>query len=237
MNPLAWLWRPNLSPQLRSRSSAWEQAAPANLKNTIDAARYLVVDVETSGLDVRHDNLISIGAVEISGGKLDLGRGFHGILRQERGSTRENILVHGIGSAQQEGGEPPEQLLMDFLEFAGKSPLLAFHAPFDQGFLRRAVRSRLGVRFANPFLDLAWLLPGLFDTPQGRRWGLDDWLGHFGIKVVNRHSADADALAAAELFLLALPAARRRGLASIQALMRLARAEELAARMQPQGTV
>jgi DNA polymerase-3 subunit epsilon len=204
---------------------------------SLDIGRYVVVDVETSGLDVRRDSLMSIGAVEVVGGKLVVGRGFYGILRQERGSSRENILVHGIGSAQQQQGEPPGQLLMSFLEYVGTSPLVAFHSPFDQGFLRRAIRKWLGVRFTNPFLDLAWLLPGLFGAPKGKRWGLDDWMEQFGLRVANRHTADGDALAAAQLFLLAVPAARRRGLTSFQDLSRLARAEEQAARMQPQGIV
>jgi DNA polymerase-3 subunit epsilon len=200
---------------------------------SLDTGRYIVVDVETSGLDMRRDSLISIGAVEIVGGKLVVGRGFYGILRQERGSSRENILVHGIGSAKQEQGEPPGQLLMSFLEYVGSSPLIAFHSPFDQGFLRKAIRKRLGLPFANPFLDLAWLLPGLFGAPKGKRWGLDDWLEQFGLQVIHRHSADADALAAAQLFLRAVPAARNRGLTSFQDLSRLALAEEQAARMQP----
>jgi DNA polymerase-3 subunit epsilon len=178
---------------------------------------------------LRRDRLISVGGVEIRHGKLALGRGFHGILRQDRGSSRENILVHGIGYTRQTTGDPPADLLMDFLDYAEKLPLIAFHAAFDQGFLQRAIRRHLGARFSNPFLDLAWLLPGLFGATQGKPRGLDDWMQRFGLSTPNRHAADADALAAAELFLIAVPEARRRGLQSFQQLSAFARREEQAA--------
>jgi DNA polymerase-3 subunit epsilon len=145
--------------------------------------------------------------------------------------------VHGIGHTQQILGVPPEVLLRDFLDYAGPSPLIAFHAQFDKGFLQHAVRRHLGIRFDNPFLDLAWLLPGLFGAIPAKPRGLDDWMEHFGLSIPNRHSADADAMAAAELFLIAVPAARRRGLQSFQQLSAFARGEEQVARMGPPGIV
>jgi DNA polymerase-3 subunit epsilon len=171
-------------------------------------------------------------------GRLALGKGFHGILRQDRGSSRENILVHGIGHAEQAQGEIPSKLLMEFLDYTGKAPLVAFHAAFDRGFLHRAVRKFLGVRFANPFLDLAWLLPALFgESGRSKPRGLDDWLQQFALSVPNRHSADADALAAAELLLIAVPAAKRRGLTTFDQLSALARRQEEVTRAGSPGIV
>jgi DNA polymerase-3 subunit epsilon len=211
-----WL-RPRLDPGLADRVEAWLRLPAENLRLTFEGGSYIAVDVETSGLDVRRDRLISVGAVEIVRERLVLGRGFHGVLRQEQASTRENVLLHGIGHEEQAAGTPPQELLMEFMEYTGKRPLIAFHASFDRGFLQRAIRRHLGVPLANPFLDLAMLLPALFPPPS-RRASLDDWLARFGLESVGRHSADADALAAGELFLIALPQARRKGLRSFLAL-------------------
>ena len=118
---------------------------------------------------------------------------------------------------------PPATCLIDFLEFCGREPLVAFHAPFDRAFLARAVRRRLGVRLRNSFLDVAWLLPALFPDALGPRAGLDDWAQHFHIHIPRRHAADADALATGELTLVALAEARRRCVPNVRALAALAR--------------
>lgn len=217
MTVLRQWFGPRLDPGLAGRVEAWLRLPPENLRLTLEGGSYVAVDVETSGLDVRRDRLISVGAVEIAQGRLVLGHGFHGVLRQEQASTRENVLLHGIGFETQAAGEPPPNLLVDFMEYTGKRPLIAFHAPFDRGFLQRAIRRHVGVMLTNPFLDLAMLLPALF-PPPALRAGLDDWLVHFGLESSSRHSADADALAAGELFLIALPQARRKGLRSFLAL-------------------
>jgi DNA polymerase-3 subunit epsilon len=237
MNPFR-IFSPRAAPAgLGKRLAAWKHLPVADLTLPVDSARYVVVDVETSGFHPRKDRLISLGAVEVRAGKLEVGRAFQGILRQDGVHSRDDILVHGIGATRQREGDPPPELLLEFLAFAGSSPLIAFHARFDRAFLRRAVKQRLGVSLANPFLDLAWLLPGLFGQPDARQRGLDDWMQRFGLSELGRHSADADALAAGELLLIALPLAGRRGLANFKELSAFARREEEAARHGPRGIV
>jgi len=222
---------------LKKRLETWKALPRADLTIPVDTARYVVVDVETSGFDLRRDRLISLGAVAIQDGRLEAGRAFQGILRQEQVPSRDDILIHGIGATRQQEGDPPAELLLEFLEYVGKSPLIAFHARFDRAFLRRATRRRLGVSLANPFLDLAWVMPGLFGQKDPRQRGLDSWMQRFGLSELGRHSAEADALAAGELLLIALPAARRRGLTSFKELSAFERREAEAARHGPPGIV
>jgi DNA polymerase-3 subunit epsilon len=68
------------------------------------AQRVVVVDVEASGLDPLRDRLISIGAVAVRDGRVRLDECFETVLRQERPSADENILVHRIGGSAQVGG-------------------------------------------------------------------------------------------------------------------------------------
>ena len=117
-------------------------------------------------------------------------------------------------------GDPAEALLA-FMEFVDDSPLLAFHAPFDQHMLERALRETLGYRLRHPFLDVAVLAPLLCpDAPPYK--GLDEWLGHFRLQASERHHASADALATAELALILFSRARRQGLDSLAELQRRA---------------
>ncbi|KAF0103278.1 MAG: exonuclease [bacterium] len=200
--------RVHLDPALSGRLDAWSGRPEADLSEDFDATRYVVVDVETTGLDLARDRLIAIGACAVENGEVVMADSFEIVLRQDRISTKDNILIHGIGGeAQREGLEPAEALLR-FLDFLGKSPLVAFHVTFDQTMIKRAVKEYLGFDFKHPWLDLAYVMPGLLPQFAQRYRALDDWSNYFEISNFARHSALADALATAQLFLCALPLAR-----------------------------
>ena len=186
------------------------------------AARLIVVDVEASGLDPARDRLLSIGAVAVRGGLVRLNETFEVVLRQDRPSAPDNIVVHRIGGEAQIGGCEPAAALMDFLAFCGKDPLVAFHAPFDRLLIERATRALLGYRPDNAWLDLALLAPALFPGRVAGRT-LDDWLHEFGIENHDRHNALADAVATAHLLLATLSSARRQGIDNRKALLGLER--------------
>lgn len=190
------------------------------------AARWVVVDCETSGLDAARDRLLAVGAVVVQGARIGPGAGFRAILRQQAPSDPANILVHGIGGEAQLGGRPPAEALREFAAFAGDSLAVAFHAPFDAEVLRRAMR-REGLRPPQRWLDAAQLAPALFPAAapaRGARRSLDDWLAAFGVACPARHDALADAYATAQLLLVLLAEAERQGLRSVGDVESLARA-------------
>jgi DNA polymerase-3 subunit epsilon len=210
MSWLASLWRraPPLDEALAARLAAWRVRGQAEMDVDIGRRRLVVVDVESSGLDPRHDRLISIGAVAVQGGAVQLADAFETTLRQDRPSSGENILVHHIGGTAQVEGREPNFALMDFLEFVGKAPLVGFNADFDCMLIERAMRARLGVVPAGPWLDLAALAPALFPDRAREARTLDDWLREFAIENHDRHNALADAVATAQFLLPVLVAAR-----------------------------
>lgn len=186
----------------------------------LEQARLIVVDVETTGLRVRRDPLLSVGAVVIEGLRLDLGQQFERHVRADTTYALDNILIHGFTPSEILRGEEPRQVLAEFIEFADNCPLLAFRAAFDEQVLRRSCRQHLGIRLRNPFIDIAELAPALFPDRQPRTNTLDAWLAEFGISVSVRHNAAADALATAEFLLVLLHAARRQGIQDVDGLQR-----------------
>jgi DNA polymerase III subunit epsilon len=137
-------------------------------------------------------------------GKIALGDSFYAVLQQQAASEKGNILLHGIGTTAQLEGAPPAEALLAFLDYLGKAPLIAFHVTFDETMIRRALREHLGFSFRHPWLDLAYVMPGLNPALSRKYHALDDWIGHFGIRIDVRHNALADALATAQLLQVAL---------------------------------
>jgi DNA polymerase-3 subunit epsilon len=183
--------------------------------------RWVVVDVETSGMNVANDELISVGAVAMLDGRVVPADSLEIIVRQNAASSRENILVHGVGAHAQLNGTDPPHAVRAFMDHVGRAPLVAFHAPFDRSFLARVIKLYVNQPFDNPWLDLAELAPAL--DPKVRLRSLDEWLGHYGIPVSARHSAAADAFATALLLARLLPEARRQGATSFRSMVALAR--------------
>ncbi len=109
--------------------------------------------------------------------------------------------------------------LLACMEFIGASPVLAFHAPFDQRMLSRALNDSLGYKLQHLFIDLADVAPLLYPDAGIRKGGLDDWVRYCGLHVQERHNASADALVTAEVALILFSQARRQGYAQLPALL------------------
>lgn len=213
--------RPCLSATDAQRLARWRALKASAPDTRLDQTRFVVLDTETSGLDLTKDQLLSIAAVTVCGGVLEVGGSFERILEQGAPSSAENILIHGISGSQQLAGVNASSALLDFLEYAGNGELVAFHAGFDRHFLDRALRRSLGCNTRGRWFDLALLLPVLVPDYQGQH--LDDWLIRFGITPAQRHSALGDAAATAELLLIALARAQARGIATLRALRKCVR--------------
>jgi DNA polymerase-3 subunit epsilon len=196
---------PPLGPLAQARLQRLSALPRPGLRQGHAATRYVTVDVETTGLDMRHDRLLSIGAVAVENGLVDLAHCFEVVLRQPASSSRDNILIHRIGGQRQLGGVDPADGLLDFLEYAADAPLVAFRAEFDQHMLDRALAATLGIRTRSAWLDLAVILPALYPSNECRT--MDDWLQRMGIVMLARHDALADALATAQMLQVCLRAA------------------------------
>ena len=185
------------------------------------ARRWVVVDVETTGLHATVDELISIGCVAMFDGRVVPADSIEIIVRKPSASSRDNILVHGVGVQAQLSGTDPRDAMREFIDFVGSDPLIAFHAPFDREFLARAIKGYIDLPFDNPWLDLAELAPVLY--PKAGQQTLDEWLQRYGISLASRHNAAADAFATALLLARLLPEAKRQGAGDFFAMQRLTR--------------
>jgi DNA polymerase-3 subunit epsilon len=223
-----WLHRffggkPDLTPEQARRLAAWQALPSPRHDRELDESRYVVVDVESSGLNISRDRLIAIGAVAVANGRIRLDDSFEIVLQQARVSEKDNILIHGIGGTAQREGMPPADALLAFLEYLGKDPLVAFHVAFDESMISRAMKTFLGLNFRHAWADLAYVAPALHPQLARRYRTLDDWMGLFRISNYARHNALADALSTAELLLALRPGMEARDAASFAGLKGLER--------------
>jgi len=111
------------------------EAVEATRKFNKDTLRYVVFDLETTGLfAAKGDRIIEIGAVIVNGDSM--GEEFNSLIFTDKKISKEAQKVHGI-TAEMLAGQPKfEEVLASFKEFMGDSTLIAHNAEFDVWFLR-----------------------------------------------------------------------------------------------------
>jgi len=180
--------------------------------------RFVVLDVETTGLNINKDELLSIGAIAIINGQIALHDSFSMQIKQEQPQANASTLIHGLTPNQLRTGIPADTALSAFYRYLEQAHLLAFHAPFDQAILQRSYRKALKRPFKYPFWDVADICAALFPEAAKDTKGLDAWLNKFHLEVTERHNACADALATAELMLILLRQCQREAIETVAQL-------------------
>ena len=189
---------------------------------SLKETRFVVMDLETTGLNIHKDQVIAVGAVVIQNNEIQIIESFERTIYRELNGVDDTVLIHGISPEEIANGESAEDVLSEFMKYSGECVFLAYHAPFDQGMLSRALKRDLGLPLKHTFFDVADIAAALFPSINvGRSMqnaGLDDWVDHFDLNVSNRHNASADALATAEIMLILLREAEKQAIDTLAQL-------------------
>src|SRR5579871_4119324 len=139
---------------VRARGAARTYArAPLPSPRTLwREARYCVIDLELSGLDVRRHEIISFGALPVDEGRVRLDGAVHGLVRPTRPLAEEAIRVHGLRAADLADAPSLGEALDALLPALTGRVLIAHHAGVERAFLGAALR-RFGARLREPVLD------------------------------------------------------------------------------------
>lgn len=184
---------------------------------------FLVLDTETTGLDVRKDYVLSYGALHVSNYRIRISGSKEFYMRPKKRS-KEAVKVHGL--IQLRPYISREQLIRSFLEDASNKILVGHHLGFDLAMLEKLGRN-LGMRkIKQPGLDtyeLAVRLEnGKYHDPHtiaNQDYSLDKLCERYQIPLDDRHTAAGDALLTSQLLLKLLKIAERKGIKTFGDLM------------------
>lgn len=104
-------------------------------------ARFLVLDLETSGLDAKQHQILSAGWVCIDQLRLTLNDSFYCTVRPSDTQTHDlgqSAVVHGLHQADLASGITEAELLREFLQAAADRVLVCHHSAIESRFLRQA---------------------------------------------------------------------------------------------------
>jgi len=123
--------------------------------DTPPADEWVTVDCETTGLDTRRDQIVSVAAVRIAGNRLLTSQRLELLVRPERKLKKESVRVHQLREQDVAQGLDPEQAMRRLLAFIGARPLVGYYLEFDVAMLNREIWPLLGVRLPQPMIEVS----------------------------------------------------------------------------------
>jgi DNA polymerase-3 subunit epsilon len=190
----------------------------------IRKAFFSVVDVETTGLNSKKDEIIALAIIPMKGLEIDLGNAYYSLIRP-RILKAEGIAIHGLGPGSLKGARKLEEVAKEALHLLSDRILVGHSINFDYKFLERSFDS-IGVEFKNKErIDIA-LLELVIRKLMSEVASLDDLsleslAKKYGIKIIYRHNALADAFFAAYVFQRQLLRLLRIGINTTGELLRI----------------
>ncbi len=156
---------------------------------------YVVIDLEMTGLAVKTEAILEVGAVRMRDGcETDC---YAALLNTGRRIPEKISALTGITAEMAESGREPEEAMEEFFAFLGEDVLVGQNVIFDYSFLKQwAVNHRFS--FERRAVDTLKLARNFL--PEEQKKDLESLCGYFGIARVNAHRALADARETGQIF-------------------------------------
>jgi len=106
---------------------------------------WVALDCETTGLNVRSDEIISIAAVRILGNRVMASERLELLVRPERRVSAESVRVHHLREQDVAQGMEPEAALIQLMHFIGSRPLVGYYLEFDLAMIDKVLFPLLGM--------------------------------------------------------------------------------------------
>lgn len=175
------------------------------------ANTFVVIDLETTGLDPRRDHIVSYGAVPIREGRVMTSESVYGLVQVPGDVPGSSTKFHGLRTQDLEDAPSLADGVATLDGLIGAHPVVAHCAWIERSFLRRAFR-RSYLSFTNPMIDTAVLARHVIDVDLApdQAVALEYAANELGLPVHSPHHALGDAVTTASLF-IALAARLERG--------------------------
>ena len=146
----------------RQLSREWQRRrlrdpALAFLYESAPPQEWVSIDCETTGLDRRRDEIISIGAVRIVGERILTSEALSLLVKPTRAISADSVRVHRLREQDVAQGLEPEEAMRRLLHFVGARPLVGYYLEFDVAMINRTLKRTLGLTLPQEKIEVSRL--------------------------------------------------------------------------------
>lgn len=194
----------------------------------IRKAQFVSIDLETTGLNQKKDEMLAIGAVPISGTRILAGESYYRLVKPDKFRI-DTIRIHGLNPKELESAPKFSEIAHEVFSLIEGRIIVGYAVEIDYGFLKRAFKKE-GYKLKNRILDVIDLERGICNILGERaphEITLDNLAKKYGVKTSYRHNALADAFITAQIFQIQLLRIIKYGVKSIEKLYELIKRDEV----------
>lgn len=164
----------------------------------------VVFDCETTGLNPKKDELISIGAVKIRGNRILTDEAMHLYIEQKQQISHESITIHQIRHCDLENAISVEEAIEKFLYYIGNRTLAGYYLEFDVAMINKYIKPMYGITLPNKQEEVSAIYydKKIETIPQGHiDLKFDTILKDLDLPTLQAHDALNDAVMTAMIYL------------------------------------
>jgi DNA polymerase III subunit epsilon len=205
--------------------SRLKQGRDIDEKTPITESKFVAVDFELTGTDENKDSIVAVGAIRMTGGRIELGETFYRFIRPEEFMEDTTALANAQAGLllDRDIMEP----LSEFMLLCGNDVLVGHLISTDLTFLANEVRRLLEMEVKNPAVDTYklyhWLmrreLSGVVHSSEEVR--LYEVAAHLGVAAPGTRNAVNNAFVTAQVFQRLMPLLIKEGVKTIGELLRI----------------
>ncbi len=161
-------------------------------------------DCETTGLNPKKDDILSIGAVIIKENRIFTSQKLELFVKPNGSINVDSIKVHRLRHCDLQGGIGAEEAVLRFLEFVGARPLIGYYLEFDVAMINKYLKPLLGIVLPNPKIEVSGLYydkKQSFIPQENIDLRFDTILRELNLPRLGQHDAFNDALMTAMIYL------------------------------------
>ncbi|ACZ11859.1 3'-5' exonuclease [Sulfurospirillum deleyianum] len=163
----------------------------------------VVFDTETTGLNPKKDEILSIGAVKVRGNKILMSEKFELFVKPRFEVNETSIKIHQIRNIDVQNALSPREAIEQFLHFIGARPLVGYYLEFDVAMINKYLKAWLNIYLPNPQIELS----GLYHDKKIKRipdgvidLRFDVMMKELGLPIFGKHDALNDAMMSAMMY-------------------------------------
>jgi len=116
---------------------------------------YVCFDCETTGLNPKKDDIISIGAVIIKNNTIVSSKKFIKFIKPKTKLQAEAIKIHHIRECDLNDAEEIDEVITEFIDFIGNRPLVGYFLEFDIAMINKYLKPKLGITLPNKAYEVS----------------------------------------------------------------------------------
>ncbi|SHO58041.1 3'-5' exonuclease [Vibrio quintilis] len=165
---------------------------------------YIALDCETTSLDPRQAQLVTIAAVKVKHNRIVTSQSFEVHLKAPVTLDKHSVRIHRIRHQDLTQGIAEHDALKQLIQFIGNQPLIGYHIHYDKTILDSACRRHLGFPLPNPIIEVSQIYQQKLEMQLPNAYfdlSLDVICHQLDLPSPERHNALQDAISAALIYI------------------------------------